>query len=108
MSTDDIDELITERNYFWTIAFEDEDLKLFLEWNDYNFRLVLNFDAIWEIVDEFNDFTDGQFPFDSIELFVSRRIWSNKYHRKSIYNPEFESFLANSSLSVSPLFGEFN
>lgn len=99
MSDCDIDEIQSERDYFWAIAFpvEKSNWRLMQIWEDFIDPEPLHFSDIHEIADRFACFVD--LDLDVLELFVAQRIWLDKCQRRSFANPEFSNYLAASPLN---------
>lgn len=98
ISIDD-DEVQSERDFFWAIAFPCVEIKLIDQWKKYGCLIDLSFKNIHQILDEFDDFTGGSFDPGQIEIFVAQRIWINKCAQDRVLNPEFGDFLKLSNLT---------
>ncbi len=85
----DIDEIQSERDYFWAIAFVEVDGDIDRHWQEYECELPLNFQEIHGILDDFKYFTEGIFWDDDLELFVAQKIWRDKCLGDRICNLEF-------------------
>lgn len=96
----DVDEIQSERDYFWAIAFPIEQSNRWLveAWSSFIHPFPLKFSEIHEIADRFDSVIDRDVDYDQLEVFVAQRIWLDKCQRRTFANPEFGEYLA-----VSPL-----
>lgn len=95
----DEDEIQSERDFFYAIAFESIDPALARSWIDYDCAIDLSFKNIHEILAEFDDHTLGRYNPESMEIFVAQQIWISKCAEDRFANPEFSAFLKLSNLT---------
>lgn len=93
----DADEIQSERDYFWAVAFIESDKEINNRWRMFECEWELSFQEIQAIVDDFNNFTDGRFEVENLELFVAQQIWQYKCTNSQIFNPEFVTYLKKSA-----------
>ena len=103
----DLDEIQDERIYFWAIAFTEIDEEIATYWQDFDPGVLLNFQEIYGIIDDFKDFTKGVFLDDDLEVFIAGKIWESKCQEDRICNVEFTVFLRKSP-PTQHLFGIFS
>lgn len=103
----DLDEIQSERDFFWAVAYPNIDRRIDRYWQKFEPDCPLDFKEIFELIEDFNNFTNGKFEYEDLELFIAQQIWRDKCDRNSVVTPEFTKHLLKSA-SAKYLFRVFN
>lgn len=89
-NTCNANEVQSERDFFWAIAFDRVDPEIDRYWCRYRWG-SLSFERIFELIEDFNIATNGKFEPSEVELFIAQKIWQQKCREDRICTPQFKS-----------------
>ncbi len=80
LQLDLIDELISERQFFWTVIHKTHSAQLRADWIAYGYHDRLAFAEFWDLHQSFCDYFSScsEADEDAIEIFLAQQIWLSK------------------------------
>ena len=80
LQSDLIDELASERQFFWTVIQQIQCKRLQQHWIAYGYHDQLTFSDFWDLHQGFCDYlkTSSEADEDAIEIFLAQQIWLSK------------------------------